>query len=138
MLLNIDLHNEETWRKALPTALELCRVFSAELHVGTIVPDLHHGVYRSYLPDETEKKLLEETRNLLEGFVSENIPNDIKVTPHVNFGNPNSTVLKVAYDTPASLIVLASPEPGTKDDMSGPDAGRIVCHAKVSVFVVRE
>ena len=39
ILIPIDLNQNSSWQKALPTALEYCRAFGAKLHVMTVIPD---------------------------------------------------------------------------------------------------
>lgn len=39
IMLPVDLNEESSWSKALPTALTLCRTFGASLHVVTVLPE---------------------------------------------------------------------------------------------------
>ena len=39
ILLPLDLNDEASWKKSLPTALELSQTHGAKLHVMTVVPD---------------------------------------------------------------------------------------------------
>ena len=47
-------------------------------------------------------------------------------------------IIKSADELGADLIVLTSHRPETKDYLLGPNAARVVRHAKQSVFVIRE
>ncbi len=50
ILLAVDLNEESSWAKALPTAVTLCRTFGASLHVVTVLPDYHMPLVGSYFP----------------------------------------------------------------------------------------
>ena len=39
ILLAVDLNENASWKKALPTAIEYAKVFGADLHVATVLPD---------------------------------------------------------------------------------------------------
>ncbi len=51
ILLPVDLNEESSWKKALPTALELCKTFGAKLHVMTVVPDFGMAIVGSFFPE---------------------------------------------------------------------------------------
>jgi len=48
ILLCVDLHDEASWRKSLPAAVEICQSFGAELHILTVVPDIPSGTLQLY------------------------------------------------------------------------------------------
>ena len=59
ILLPVDLNQESSWQKALPTAVEYCNAFGATLHVMNVVPDFGSALVGSYFPEGFEKKSLE-------------------------------------------------------------------------------
>ncbi len=69
VLLTVDLNNESSWTKALPTAVECCRAFGARLHVVTVVPDFGSNVVAQYFPEGFEEKMLRATDRQLAEFI---------------------------------------------------------------------
>ena len=137
ILFSVDLNDSASWEKALPNALELCQAFGAELHVLTVVPDLPLGLVNMYMAEDTGKRLLRIARDGLKAFVEERIPAGFKVIPHVSHGTVYSSIIGMAEEVDADLIVMASHRPAMSDYLLGPNAARVVRHARRSVLVVR-
>jgi len=55
----------------------------------------------------------------------------------VRSGHPYKTILDVAKDKGADLIIIASHQPGLQDYFLGSTAAKVVRHAKCSVLVMR-
>lgn len=137
ILLPIDLHEDSSWRKALPAALALCKGFGAELHVLTIFPDLPVEAYRLNLPADTQTRLAHEAAQGLERFVAENIPDAVSVFKHLETGRIDRSILETAERIGADLVVMASHRPEMSDFLLGANAARVVRHAAISVLVIR-
>lgn len=137
ILFAVDLGEESSWTKALPTALELTRAFGAKLHVMTVVPDFGMSIVGSFFPEDYEKKALTRTKSALRDFVAANVPEGDAVVCDVGHGTVYEEVLLAAERIKADLIVLAAHRPAQKDYLLGPNAARIVRHAHCSVMVVR-
>ena len=137
ILFPIDLNQESSWQKALPTALEHCKAFGSTLHVMNVVPDFGMSVVGSYFPDDFEQKAVEAAREQLHEFVRQHVPEGVKVQHIVGYGTVYDEILRVANDIKADLIVLASHRPALKDYLIGPNAARVVRHFEGSVLVVR-
>ena len=73
----------------------------------------------------------------LDDFVKANLPDDLNVQQHLGQGGIYKEILHCAEETGADLIVMASHRPGYEDYLIGPNASRVVRHAKCSVVVVR-
>ncbi len=56
ILLAIDLTDDSSWNKALPTAIEYCQGFGATLHMLSVVPDFGMTVVGQYFPKDFEKQ----------------------------------------------------------------------------------
>jgi nucleotide-binding universal stress UspA family protein len=138
ILLPIDLGQESSWKKALPTAISMCKNFDASLHVLTVVPDFGMSIVGQYFPEGYEKEMAEKVLGQLHNFVSENVPGDMQVQHVVGEGTVYEVVLKIAEDISADLIVMGSHRPELKDYLLGPNAARVVRHADCSVMVVRD
>jgi len=137
VLLPVDLDEKQSWRKALPAALQYCRANDAALHVLTVVPDLAMGV-TAYIPEDSGHKLIKRARDALAAFIEENIPNGLAASGRVAQGTVYQRILEVAEEIGADLIVMAAHRPALKDFLLGPNAARVVRHATCSVLVVRE
>lgn len=139
ILLPIDLNDESSWKKALPTALEVRRSFGAKLHVMTVVPDFGMAIVGSFFPEGYERQALEEAGTALRDFVETNVPDEKSIARiHVRHGTIYKEILDTAKSVGVDLIVLAARRPEQSDYLLGPNAARIVRHADCSVMVVRE
>jgi nucleotide-binding universal stress UspA family protein len=138
ILLPVDLNEESSWKKALPTALELCRLQGATLHVLTVIPDFGMAIVGSYFPDGYENRALAGADTALKEFITAHIPGDLDVAHDVGHGTVYEEILDTAKRIGAELIVMAAHRPGQADYLLGPNAARVVRHADCSVLVVRE
>lgn len=138
ILLPIDLGQESSWKKALPTALSLCKNFDATLHVLTVTPDFGMSIVGQYFPEGYEKEVAEKILTQLHDFVDEHVPDTVPVQHVVGEGSVYEVILKIAEDVSADLIVMGSHRPELKDYLLGPNAARVVRHANCSVMVVRD
>ncbi len=138
ILLPVDLAEESSWRKALPTAVECCRAFGAELHLTTVVPDFGMSAVAQYFPEDYAERAAAEAAEQLRNLSTEHVAGGIKVHHRVGYGSIYEEILKAAEETECDLIVMASHRPELKDYLLGPNAARVVRHAKCSVLVVRD
>lgn len=138
ILLAVDLNEEGSWKKALPTAVDIAKASGAALHVVTVVPDFGMSVVKGFFPDDFKDKTLSEAGERLGAFCAEHVPKDLDVTHGIAYGRVYEEVLRVADERGVDLIILASHRPELSDYLLGPNAARIVRHAACSVLVVRE
>ncbi|MDH3387681.1 MAG: universal stress protein [Gammaproteobacteria bacterium] len=61
----------------------------------------------------------------------------LKMDVEVRTGHSYNTILDVAEEKDADLIIIASHKPGLQDYFLGSTASKVVRHAKCSVLVVR-
>ncbi len=136
----IDLDDESSWRKALPSAIDYARHVGARLHVLTIVPDgiLRMTAVAQLIPEDYERKLLDDARQRLAALVKKHATDDVQLEQVVSFGSVYKEALRFARDVKADLIVVGAHKPEMTDYLLGPNAGQIVRHATCSVWVVRE
>ena len=137
ILLPVDLNHASSWNKALPQAVSLAQANGADLHVLTVIPDYGSSMVGSFFPDDFADNALAETRTALDALIADNIPGDIDTTAHAVHGTIYKVILSTADDTGCDLIVLGSTRPSMQDYLLGPNAARVVRHARQSVFVVR-
>jgi nucleotide-binding universal stress UspA family protein len=138
ILLPVDLSDEHSWRKALPTAIALRAAFQAQLHVMTVVPDFGLPMVGQFFPEGYEAKAHQHVAAELEAFVAQQVPEDVTARRIVATGKIYQQILRVAKEVGADLIVMGSHHPELSDYLLGPNAARVVRHADCSVMVVRE
>lgn len=138
ILLPIDLNEESSWRKPLAVAIDMCRKNDATLRVMTVIPSLGMSIVAQYFPKDYEKQAAQKALEHLKALVHENVPEDISVQHVVGEGSVYETILQIARETGADLIIMQSLRPELKDYLLGPNASRVVRHAECSVLVVRE
>ena len=137
ILVSIDLNDVNSWRKALPTAVELCQSFGCELHVIAVIPDVGMSMVGAYFPADFADKAIEGSREKLHALLDTELPDGVKAQAIVAQGTIYHEILQTAKRIAADLIIMASHRPGLADYLLGPNAARVVRHAKLSVLVVR-
>ena len=138
VLLPIDLNHESSWKKALPSALEICKASGGSLHVLTVVPDFGMTIVGQYFPKGFEKEMAEKVLAKLHDFVTTNVPDSVRVQHIVGEGNVYEVILSIARKINSDIIVMAAHRAELKDYLLGPNAARVVRHANCSVMVVRD
>ena len=134
ILLPIDLNHAESWETALPMARR-CAGAGGEIHLLGIVHDLGVAMVSSFLPDDFEKTAMENLKVQLGAFATAEVP-DAKV--HVAHGHVAETILRIAQDLDADLIVMSSHPPNDfKTLLIGSNADKVVRHSTIPVLVVR-
>ncbi len=129
ILLAIDLEDESSWRKALPTAVELCRASGARLHALTVVPELGPSIVSGYFPEDYEARMIADAGKRLNDLLESELPEGVKARPIVAQGTVYKIVIDSAAGIGADLIVMASHRPALQDYLLGPNAARVVRHS---------
>jgi len=138
IMLPVDLNEESSWKKALPTAVTLCRTFGASLHVVTVLPDYRMPLVGSYFPKDFARKAHEAITEAQHTFIREHVPEDIQTQTVIVDGSPWEAIIKAAKKLEVDLIVMASHNKRKfADYVLGPNAEHVVHHSKVSVMIVR-
>lgn len=138
ILLPVDINEEASWTKALPTAITLCQTFDASLHVVTVLPDVKMPMVGAYFPKNFSQEAHAAVAEAQRAFISDNIPDEIQTQSVIVDGSPWEAIIKVGKQLDIDLIIMAS---HTKrkfvDYVLGPNAEHVVHHAKMSVMIVR-
>jgi nucleotide-binding universal stress UspA family protein len=137
ILVPIDLAEPENSGRALSAAVQMAKDYEATLHVVTVVPDMGMSIVGGYFPDNFEQKAIDDTRERLKSFLEDTIPAEVDAKGHVVHGGIYEEILEIADQLSVDLIVMASHRPAMRDYLLGPNAARVVRHAKQSVLVVR-
>jgi nucleotide-binding universal stress UspA family protein len=138
ILVPVDLSDKHSWRKALPTAISLCETFEGKLHLITVVPEFGLPMVGQFFPEGYEAKLRQHAAKQLRDFAAQQVPGEIECRRIVAEGKIYQEIMKAAAAIKADLIVMGSHRPELSDYLLGPNAARVVRHAKCSVMVVRE
>ena len=96
IMLTVDLNEEASWVKALPTAVALCRSFGASLHVVTVLPDYRMPLVGSYFPKDFAKKAHEAIKEAQHEFIRDHVPEDITAQSVIVDGSPWEAIVKAA------------------------------------------
>ena len=137
ILLPIDLGHASSWKKALPAAMDMARLYKAHLNILTVLPDMGMAVVGSFFPENFEKEARKKAEKALETWLKENMPENADADAYVAVGTIYDEIIAVADKLKCDLIIIASHRSGMKDYLLGPNAARVVRHAKQDVMVVR-
>lgn len=137
ILVPVDLNEETSWRRALPTAVEYAKAFGGALHVMTVVPDFGMSVVGNYFPTDYGDKAVAEADAALTELCRREIPHEVPAALFVAYGSIYDEIIARGRAIEADLIVMASHRPVLEDYLLGPNAARVVRHADCSVLVVR-
>lgn len=137
ILLPVDLADPDHQRKAVDTAVALARSSAASLHAITVMPDFGLSVVAGFFPEDYEKQALAVADRELHDFVARHVPTDVAVHHIVGHGTIYREILRWADEIGCDLIVMASHRPQLQDYLLGPNAAKVVRHAKQSVLVIR-
>jgi len=138
ILLAVDLGAPETQEKAVTIAIEQAKAFGCRLHVLTVVPAFNSSIVAGFFPENFETQALEAARERLHAYCAEKIPSGIEVQHIVAHGTIYHEIVEAAAAAKCQLIIMASHRPEFADFLLGPNADRVVRHARCSVMVVRD
>ena len=138
ILVPVDLSDKHSWRKALPAAVSMCETWQGRLHLLTVVPDFGLPIVGQAFPEGYEAKVRAQAAQQLKDFAAEQVPDAIPCKRIIAEGKIYQEILRAADAVKADLIVMGSHRPELSDFLLGPNAARVVRHAKCSVMVVRE
>lgn len=137
ILLPIDINHPASWEKALPAARHVAGS-TGEIHFLGIVHDIGVAAISSFLPEGFEKRAMEELKAELATLKDTALPADAKASVHVGHGHVPETILRIAHQIGADIIVMASHPPNDLGTiLVGSNADKVVRHADIPVLTVR-
>ncbi|QFS82836.1 Universal stress protein G [Roseivivax sp. THAF40] len=137
VLLPIDLTHPESWQKALPAARK-CAGPDGAIHLLGIVHDLGSAMIASFLPEDFEQKAMETVKADLTALAARELSDYPSVEVHVAHGHIPETILRIAGNIEADLVVMASHPPHELQTLLvGSSADKVVRHSTIPVLVVR-
>ncbi|GGA44063.1 universal stress protein [Pelagibacterium lentulum] len=137
ILVTVDLAHLDEETKAVQTVVEYAKAFGARLHVLTVVPDFGMSIVGGFFPADHEKTAVAKANEDLHAFTARVIPPEIRHRHIVDHGVIYKIILHYARETECDLIVMSSGRPDLEEYLLGPNAARVVRHARCSVLVVR-
>lgn len=136
ILATIDLGDPETSHRVIQGALELLDDGDT-LNVMCVVPSFGTGVVGSFFPKDYEDEAMDKAREALHEFTEKYVPKGTTLQHIIDHGNVYEEIIETAEKIKADVIVIGSHTPKLRDYLLGPNAARVVRHAKQSVVVVR-
>ena len=138
VLCALDINRPED-AHVLKEAARFAALDDAQLDVITVVPDYGASVVGAYFEDHHVKTARDDAKRLLAEFcvAAVGAERNAKIRHVISIGKVYEEVLKAAKHDKADLIVIGANSPDLKDYLLGPNAARVVRHAKSSVYVVR-
>jgi nucleotide-binding universal stress UspA family protein len=137
ILFSIDLSSDASWTKAAPVAVRMAEVEGIPLHVVAVVPDFGTAWVGSFFQEGFESRVLKDAGTALRAWVETHVPPEVEVHPHILHGRVYDEIITAANRLGVDAIVMGSHRPELSDYLLGPNAARVVRHARQSVFVVR-
>ena len=136
ILMPIDLTDNVSWQAALREAL-LMVGDDGTLHVVSVLPDFGLAQVSGYFKKNYEKEALVAFGKALTDWINTNVPDHVNVRPHILHGTIYDEILRASEKLAIDVIVMGSHRPVFRDYLLGPNAARVVRHARCSVYVVR-
>lgn len=138
ILLPIDLDAPAAWKRPVAIACELAAGGNAELHVLAVLPEVRFAVLSGYFSKDFEGAALKDMTGGLRQWMRANMPAGVKAVPHVAHGSIYDEIMRVADRLHCDAIVVGASRPDAKQYLLGPNAARVVRHAKQTVIVARD
>ena len=143
ILVPIDVEEPRSWTGVLPLLRQLATGNEVDVTVVTVLPELGTVIaqaaqaapFTSFQPNELKEKALGVAAERLDEIVGTEAYSDVEKV--VRSGSVYSEILQTAEALSSNLIILMSHIPDLGDYLLGPNAAKIVRHAKCSVLVVR-
>lgn len=137
ILFPVDTGHPEQSQKAAEATAFLARQSGARLILLSVIPDFGMSIVGSFFPEDFTEKAKVEGRKVLAEFRAAHLPEDLDCHLEVAHGNIYECIIRAADKHACDLIVMASHRPELADYLLGPNAARVVRHARQSVLVVR-
>lgn len=132
ILLPIEHTDDQSWKKALPVALEQAKFYGATLEVVSVIPEI---VQLPNLPANYGAGAKDHVTGVLRSILDSNGAEGVAI--HVEEGSVYREILKLAHKEGFDLIVMASAKGDFPNYEIGPNLARVVRNAHCSVTIVR-
>ncbi len=135
----VDISNGDDDLKTIQTASQLAELHDAQLDVIAVVPDYGMSQVGNFFSKDHHDQAVAEAKEHLNALVTKALDpgRNSKVRHVVATGRAYEEVLSLARKIEPVLIVVGAHKADLADYLLGPNAARVVRHAKCSVYVVR-
>ncbi|WP_281926726.1 universal stress protein [Roseibium album] len=133
ILLPIDHTDDRSWKKALPTAMEMAKLYGAELHAVSVIPEI---IQLPNLPPNYGSGAKDFVHQKLAAVLEAGGAGDVPI--HIEQGSVYRELLKLAHKEGFDHIVMASAKGDFPNYEIGPNLARVVRNAHCTVTVVRD
>jgi len=139
ILCAVDVSNGDEDINVIQTAGRLATLDGAQLDVVAVIPDYGMSQVGAFFDKDYHDKMVAEAKDALNTLVTKALDStqNEKVRHVIATGRAYDEVLSLANKSDASLIVIGAHKADLADYLLGPNASRVVRHAKCSVYVVR-
>lgn len=139
ILCAVDVSNGDEDINVIQAAGRMAASDDAQLDVIAVVPDYGMSQVGAFFSKEHHDKMVAEAKDALNAVVTKALGStqNEKTRHVVATGRAYDEVLSLANKIGASLIVVGAHKADLTDYLLGPNASRVVRHAKCSVYVVR-
>ncbi len=139
VLCAVDVSNGDEDVNVIQKAAQLAALDDAQLDVIAVIPDYGMSQVGAFFSKDHHEKMVTEAQKHLSDLVTKALSaeQNEKVRHVIATGRAYEEILGLAQKTDASLVVVGAHKADLADYLLGPNAARIVRHAKCSVYVVR-
>ncbi|MBT9386995.1 universal stress protein [Pseudooceanicola sp. CBS1P-1] len=140
VLAAIDLAHAARSAPILRQALVMAETRNARLAVVSVLPDLQMGLLGPWLREGATQEVIESAGAKLHEAVADALGAEAAAgVQHIlRQGTAYQEILTLAEERQPQLIVMGAHRPELRDYLIGPNAARVVRHARCSVMVLRE
>ena len=135
VLIALDLDAPDVAGRLAEAARMMVSNSNSQLHVVNVVPEAGMSLVGAALGPNHFSSIMEAARQAASDWMKTTLPDGAQL--HVEQGTIYDAILKTADAVGAEAIVVGAHRPQLRDYLVGPNAARVVRHAKQSVFVIR-
>lgn len=136
-LVAVDLTHMDDAKTLLREAGRMAETDNAVLSLMTVLPDYGMSFVGSFFKEGTLKEAEHSALAALHELAEEVLPTREQVQCIVEVGTAYEEVLEAAGKVKADHIIVGAHKPDLSERILGPNAGRIVRYADVTVTVLR-
>jgi len=133
ILLPIDYTDDQSWKQALPVALDQAKFYGASLEVVSVIPEI---ILLPNLPANYGAGAADHVESKIQTVLDTAGVSDTPIT--IAQGSVYREILKLAHKEEFDMIVMASAKGDFPNYEIGPNLARVVRNAHCAVLVVRD
>lgn len=138
ILVAVDLTHPEDASRLLKTAQKTATAEGARLSAVTVIPDYGMSIVGGFFREGAEQEAMQMAADKLHEITEQALGPDARLQHVIRHGSAYEQILEAATLVEADLIVIGAHKPDFGDYLLGPNAARVVRHARVSVLVIRD